>query len=116
MSSTEDTLEHHLDAFGNQDIDAVMEDYTDESTIVTNMGRFDGLDEIEGLFEDLFAEFSHSEASIDMREQVVEGEFAYITWRGETPDNVYEFATDTFHIPGEYITFQTFAGKITPKE
>ncbi|MFB6112670.1 MAG: nuclear transport factor 2 family protein [Halodesulfurarchaeum sp.] len=116
MATTTDVLEHHLDTFGTQDLEGVMEDYDDESVIVTNMGTFRGLGEIEGLFEDLFAEFSMDGASIDMVQETTEGDFGYIVWEGETPENVYEFATDTFYIPEETIEFQTFAGKITPNE
>ncbi len=116
MSSTEAVLEHHLDAFTEQDLEAVMEDYVEDSIVVTNMGTFRGLEEIEGLFENLFAEFSQEGSSITMDEQLVEGEFGYIVWHAETPDNVYEFATDTFHIPDDAISFQTFAGKLSSKE
>lgn len=116
MSSTESVLDHHLEAFGNQDLEATMADYTDESTVVTNMGTFRGLDEIEELFTGLFEEFDDPDTSITMEETLVEDEFAYIIWHAETPENVYEFATDTFHIPDDVISFQTFAGKITARE
>jgi len=116
MSTTAEILEHHLEAFGGQDLPAIMEDYTDESVVVTNMGTFRGLEAIEGLFEDLFAEFSQEGSTIEMEQETVEGEFAYIVWEAETPDNVYELATDTFHIPEDKIRFQTFAGQITPKD
>lgn len=115
MSTTESVLDHHLDAFGSQDLEAVMEDYDDDSMVVTPDETFRGLDEIEELFAALFAEFSTEDASITMRERTVEGDFAYIIWEGDTPENAYEFATDTFHVPEDTITFQTFAGKIEPK-
>jgi len=115
MSTTEAVLEHHLDAFGNQDLAEVMVDYTEESVIVTNLGTFRGLDEIEGLFADLFEEYSQPGSVVDVDETVVEGEFAYLLWHGETPDNDYEFCTDTFHVPDDTIDFQTFAGKVEPK-
>ena len=115
MSTTESVLEHHLEAFGSQDLGETMADYTGESVVVTNTGTFRGLDEIRTLFEDLFAEFSQEGSSIDMQLETVEGEFAYIVWEGETPDNVYEFATDTFYVPDDTIQFQTFAGKVEPK-
>ncbi|WP_306060551.1 nuclear transport factor 2 family protein [Natronococcus wangiae] len=115
-TTREDVLDHHLEAFESQDLEAVMEDYTEESTIVTDMGTFRGLDEIEGLFANLFDEFDHPDASITMEEQLVEGEFGYIVWHAESAENVYEFATDTFHIPDDAIAFQTFAGKIRQKE
>ena len=116
MSDTEDVLEHHLDAFGNQELAEVMVDYTEESVVVTNLGVFRGLDEIEGLFADLFDEFSQQGGVIDVDDTIIEDEFAYLLWHGETPDNDYEFCTDTFHIPQETIEFQTYAGKIEPKD
>ncbi|WP_122090104.1 nuclear transport factor 2 family protein [Halalkalicoccus subterraneus] len=116
MSTTESVFEHHWEAFIEQDVAGIMEDYTDGSVVVTNMGTVRGLEEIEGLFEDLFAEFSDPEATITMDEQLTEGEFGYIIWHAETPENVYEFATDTFYIPDGTIEFQTFAGKLSPKD
>ena len=112
---TEPILDHHLDAFASQDLEEIMVDYVDDSVIVTNLGVFRGLEEIEGLFSDLFAEFSQEGVTLEVDDTIVEGDFAYLLWHAETPDNVYEFCTDTFHIPGETIDFQTFAGKIEPK-
>lgn len=116
MSTTESVLDHHWKAFGEQDLEATLEDYTDESVVVTQADVFRGREEIEGLFEGMFAEFSDSETSITLEERIVEGDFGYIVWQAETPDNDYEFATDTFYIPDGEIVFQTFAGKITPKD
>ncbi|MFB6160020.1 MAG: nuclear transport factor 2 family protein [Haloferacaceae archaeon] len=116
MSTTRDVLEHHLDAFGEQDLEEVMADYVEESVVVTNMGTYRGLDEIEGLFEDLFADFGQagSEIAVDQRE--IEGDVAYIVWHGETPDNVYAFATDTFVVEDGAIVTQTFAGQVEAKD
>lgn len=116
MTTTERVFEHHWTAFTEQDRSEIMEDYTEESVIVTNVGTFRGLDDIEGLFDDLFAEFSHEEATIEKEQETVRGDFGYIVWEAESPDNVYEFATDTFYIPEDTIRFQTFAGDIVPKE
>lgn len=115
MTSTEAVLDHHLEAFETQDLEAIMADYADESTLITNMGTFRGREEIEGLFKDLFIEFDDPDTSITMDKRLVEGEFGYIVWHAETPDNEYAFATDTFYIPDGEITFQSFAGQINPK-
>ncbi len=114
MTTTEDVLDHHLDAFTAQDLDETLVDYTDDSVVITNMGTFRGLDEIEGLFADLFAEFSQDGSRIDLEQKTVEGEYGYIVWDGETPDNDYEFCTDTFVVQDGTIHRQTFAGKIEP--
>jgi len=115
MSDTGSVFDHHLDAFANQELAEIMLDYDDESVVVTNVGVFRGLDEIEGLFADLFDEFSRPGTNIEVDDRIVEGDFAYLLWHAETPDNVYEFCTDTFHVPDDTIEFQTFAGKIEPK-
>jgi ketosteroid isomerase-like protein len=116
MSTTDNVLDHHLDAFANQELAEIMVDYAEDSVVVTNLGVFRGLDEIEGLFADLFDEFSQEGATIEVDDTTVEDDFAYLLWHAETPDNVYEFCTDTFYIPEETIDFQTFAGKIEPKD
>lgn len=116
MTDTDAVLDHHLEAFANQELEETMIDYDDDSVIVTNMGVFSGLDEIEGLFADLFDEFSQEGTTLEVDDTIVEGEFAYLLWHAETPDNVYEFCTDTFHIPEGTIEFQTFAGKVEPKD
>lgn len=115
MSTIDNVLENHLDAFANQELDEIMADYGEDSVVVTNVGVFRGLDEIERLFTDVCSEFSQDGTSIDFDDTIVEDKFAYLLWHGETPDNVYEFCTDTFYIPEETIEFQTFAGNIKPK-
>jgi ketosteroid isomerase-like protein len=115
MSDTETVLDHHLDAFTSQDLDATLADYTDDSVVITNMGVFRGLDEIETLFSGLYEEFSQSRTTVELDEKTVEGDLAYIVWHGETPDNDYEFCTDTFLVRDGIIHRQTFAGKVEPK-
>jgi ketosteroid isomerase-like protein len=115
MSDTESVFDHHLEAFANQNLDEIMVDYDDDSTVVTNLGVFRGLDEIEGLFSNLFEEFSQDGTTLEVDDTIVEDEFGYLLWHAETPDNVYEFCTDTFYVPAETIEFQTYAGKIEPK-
>lgn len=116
MSETEAVLDHHLEAFANQELGEIMIDYVEDSVVVTNVGVFRGLDEIEGLFADLFDEFSHQAATIEVDDTIVEDDFAYLLWHAKTPENVYEFCTDTFYVPEETIDFQTFAGKIEPRD
>jgi ketosteroid isomerase-like protein len=116
MSDTDRVLDHHLDAFANQDLEEIMVDYVEDSTVVTNLGVYRGLGEIEELFTGLFDEFSQEGTTLEVDDTIVEGDFAYLLWQAETPDNDYEFCTDTFYIPEDAIEFQTFAGKIEPRE
>jgi len=50
-----------------------------------------------------------------MKQQAVEGDYAYILRSAETADNVYEVGTDTFVVRDGKIVAQSFTGKITPK-
>jgi len=113
--SVEAVLDHHLDAFVTQDLEMVLEDYDDDSVVVTNTGTYRGMDEIEELFTAVFDEFSQEGSTVELDQKEVTGDTAYIVWHGETPDNDYEFATDTFQIRGGVIEHQTFAAKVEPK-
>ncbi len=114
-ASTQEVLDHHLQTFGAGDLDGILEDYTDESTIITPDGVRRGRIEMSDFLSTLFAEFAKPGMSFSMDQQVVEGEIAYIRWSAETADNTYELGTDTFLIRDGKIVTQTFAAKTTPK-
>ena len=65
--------------------------------------------------EAMIAEFGKPDLVFRMKQQSVEGDYAYILWTAETADNVYELGTDTFVVRNGQIVAQSFAGKITPK-
>ena len=116
MSSTEDVLDHHLDAFGAQDMEENLKDYGEDSVLITHSDVFRGIDEIEGAFEAFFEEFDHPDTELSVDRKVIEGDVAYITWNAETPENVYEFATDTFLIRDGAIETQTLGAVVSPKD
>jgi ketosteroid isomerase-like protein len=115
MSSTQEVLEHHLETFAAGDMDGILEDYDDDSVIITPDRTYRGIDEITEFFEGLFADLGQEGSDADVPIQKVEGDVAYITWHGETPDNVYEFCTDTFIVEDGIITTQTYGGKVVSK-
>ena len=115
LKTTDAVLEHHLTAFMDLDIEEILADYTDDSVVITNMGTFRGMEDIRGLFEGFFEEFSQGNVDMEVDQQTVDGDVAYITWHGETPDNVYEVCTDTFIVEDGIITTQTYGGKVEPK-
>ena len=114
-ATTQQILDHHLKAFGEGDLEGILEDYTDSSLLFTPDGILRGPSEMRPLFEALFAEFAKPGASFDMKNQSVEGETAYIVWAAETADNVYELGTDTFTVRDGKIVAQSFAAKVVPK-
>ena len=49
------------------------------------------------------------------RQREVDGDTAYIVWKAETANNLFEIGSDTFIVKNGKIVTQTFAGKISPK-
>lgn len=113
--STKAVLDHHNETFGNQDLDGVLEDYDEDSVIISHTGTFKGLDEIRGMFEAFFEELGHPDATFILRSEVVEADVAYITWEAESPENRYEFGTDTFVVEDDVIRYQTWGVKVSAK-
>jgi SnoaL-like domain len=103
--STEEVLRNHLRS-ARVGVDAVMEDYTDQSVLITHHATYRGLAEIRvfftALFESLPAGFFDT---MTMRREEVDGEFAYIVWEREP---VISRATDTFVVRDGKILLQTF--------
>ena len=114
-ASTQQVLDHHLQAFGTGDLDGILEDYTSGSIIIEPDGVHRSREEMSAFFSTLFAEFAKPGMTFSMDQQVVDGEIAYIRWSAETADNTYELGTDTFLIRDGKIVAQTFAVKTTPK-
>lgn len=115
MSSTSDVVAHHLESFGAGDIDAMLADYASDAVMFTPDGPLMGRDAIRPMFEAMLAEFGQPGMSFEMTTQSVEGDAAYIVWKAETADNVYEMGTDTFVVRSGKIVAQSFAAKTTAK-
>jgi len=114
-ASTEEVLNHHLQAFGKGNLEAILAAYTEDSILCTQDGVLEGLDEIRPFFESFFTEFAKPGASFGMDRQTVRGELAFIAWHAETADRVIELGTDTFIVRDGKIVAQTFAAKTTAK-
>ena len=115
MASTKEVLDNHLNCFGKGDLNGILSDYTPGAVLFTADRLLKGTDEIRPLFQGMIAEFGKPGAVFSMKQQFVEGDYAYILWAAETADNVYEMATDTFVVRDGKIVAQSFTGKITPK-
>jgi len=115
MTYTKDVLDHHLKAFDQGDLNGILSDYVPDAVLFTKDGALKGLDRIRPLFEGLIAEFGKPGATFNMKQQLIEGDHAYILWTAETADNVYELATDTFILREGKIVAQSFTAKIKPK-
>ena len=115
MPTTNDVLDQHLKCFADNDLAGVLADYSSDAVFFTPGEPLRGRDAIKPFFHALLSEFAKPGASFSMRQQSVDGEYAYILWSAETADNSYESATDTFVVRDGKIVAQSFAAKITPK-
>ena len=111
---TKEVIEHHLSAFGQNDLQGVLSDYTDESIILTPDATIKGLAEIEPFFAGLFEGFPTDGTDFSLDKMTVENEIAYIIWHATTPSLDVPFGTDTFVVEDGKIVRQTFAGVINP--
>ncbi|MDC0738324.1 nuclear transport factor 2 family protein [Cognatishimia sp. SS12] len=115
FADPEAVFDHHLQAFVDRNMEQNLADYTDDSVVIIPNAIFRGLDEIEGFFGAIFQEFAQDGSSFELTEKRVEGNVVYISWRAETPDNSYVYATDTFVIENDKIVTQTIGLVVEPK-
>ena len=115
MGSTKDVLDNHLKSFWEGNLEGILSDYAPGAVLFTPEGPLRGIDAIRSLFQAMLAEFGKPGAAFSLKQQFVEGDYAYILWTAETADNVYEMATDTFVVREGKIVIQSFAGRIVPK-
>lgn len=113
-NQTEETLNNHIYAFGKGDVDAIMADYAEEAIFFTPEGALHGKAEIRSLFEQLLVDFPPGSV-VDITQQIIEGEIAYLVWDGESQKLKIPFATDTLLIRDGKIVVQTFAAQIEAK-
>jgi ketosteroid isomerase-like protein len=113
--TTKEVVDHHLRCFGEGDLTGLLSDYAPDIVLFMPDGPLRGTDAIRPFFQALFAEFGKPGASFSLKQQSVEGNYAYILWTAETAENVYEVGTDTFIVLDGRIVAQSFAGKILPK-
>jgi ketosteroid isomerase-like protein len=115
MATSSDVLDHHLKCFGESDLAGIMTDYSSDAVLFMPSGPFKGPEAIASVLKTFMTEFSKPGSSFSLQQKSVEGDYVYILWSGETADNSYELATDTFVILNGKIVAQSFAAKVIPK-
>lgn len=114
--STEDVLNHHLQAFSAGDAEEAAKDYDDQSVLFTQDGQIVGQAAIKeamgGFFSGIFKPGTY-EFVMDTTE--IAGDVAFITWHADTQSHEISMATDTFVVRDGKIAAQTFAAQMNPK-
>jgi len=112
---TKSVLDHHWEAFVNNDLEAVMEDYSEASILVTPDATYRGLEEIRQNFINAFLAFPTNRSTLTLNKSIVEQDIGYILWEADVPEFKLTYATDSFIIRDGKILRQTYAGMATPK-
>jgi hypothetical protein len=92
-----------------------MADYSADAVFFSPEGALRGPEAIRGVFQKLFSEFSKPGASLRSRLTLIEGEYVYLVWTAETPDNFYDLASDLFVIQNGHIRMQAFTASVRPR-
>jgi predicted SnoaL-like aldol condensation-catalyzing enzyme len=111
-AATRALLQRHLSAFLDNDLEAVLSDYTDESMLVTADATYTGRQAIRGFFAELVPLFPKAKSRLDLDRMVVDGEMAFIVWHATTPAVKVTLGTDTFVLKDGKIHRQTFVGQM----
>lgn len=108
--STEEVWSHHIEAWEARSVEAIVEDYSDESVLILNNEIFKGQSAIAHVFRKLFGIFDAGSNRIDT--PIVFDRFVYITWHFTPTGKQEQFGTDTFVIESGKIILQTIASTL----
>lgn len=111
---TKAVLIHHLTAFGNNDLDEILKDYTEESQVLTPGGPLNGLAAIRQFFADYFVTIPTGSA-FEMKQLTVTHNVGYVAWSSDSAIAQIPMGTDTFFLEGDKIRFHTVADYRIPK-
>jgi hypothetical protein len=107
---TQAVLDHHWETFVSNDLEGVMEDYTEESVLITPDATYEGLEEIRQNFINAFKAFPVQTSTLTLNQNKVVKDVGYILWEADTPEMTLTYATDSFIIRNGKIIRQTYAG------
>jgi ketosteroid isomerase-like protein len=108
-----DVFDRHVAAFTCGNLDAVLNDFGEQSVVVTSDGVFEGREQIRALYQNLLAEFGRIDRgdSPGFTFDVVHArhDTLFIAWHAESKHYVFPFGTDTFICNGEQVQRQSIA-------
>ena len=106
MSRTpQEIFQHHAEALGAADIDAIVSDYSDDAIFITPDGTLRGKDGVRQGFEKLLSDLPNAEW--DVPTQIFEGDVLFIEWSAVSARTKATDGIDTFVFDGDSIRVQT---------
>jgi ketosteroid isomerase-like protein len=82
--TTQEILQHHMESIGAGNVDQILNDYTEESVILTAEGAIKGREKIRELFENFTTHMLPPGSDFELIQQLVDGDVAYVVWKAES--------------------------------
>ena len=102
----------HINSFLDNNLEALLSDYTNESVLITQAATYSGPKEISAFFVDLNMHFPKQQSNFVLDKVVVNDDLVYIVWHAKTPSLQVPIGSDTFILKDSKIYQQTFVGQL----
>jgi len=103
--SPQEVFQHHAEALGAGDLDAIVEDYSDDAVFITPDGVMRGKDGIRKAFTQLLADVPNADWALPT--QIYEGDVLFLEWTATAAGTKVEDGIDTFVFRDGQIVVQT---------
>jgi len=108
--------QHRIEAFGRGDLEALVGDYTAESTILTPMGNMVGADMARSMISGFLEEFGMQGTTFEVIRTNGTDRVAHFAWKAETPKTSYRFGSETYILDDDgKVSVHVFDGDMVPK-
>jgi hypothetical protein len=101
----QEVFQHHAEALGAEDVDAIVEDYADGAIFITSDGVLRGKDGVRRAFEKLTSEVPG--ATWELPTQIYEDDILLLEWKAASSAAKVEDGIDTFVFRDGLIRVQT---------
>lgn len=93
---SEEVIRHHLESFEKRDVDAIVQNYAEDAVMFVPGRLIEGRDAIKVFYGHFTTNVVPAGSEIEVLENIVHDEIAYLSWTAETEHIKITFATDTF--------------------
>ncbi|MGY1690464.1 nuclear transport factor 2 family protein [Geodermatophilus sp. SYSU D01105] len=100
----QEVFEHHVEAIGAGDVDAIVADYAEDAVLITPDGVTRGRDGIRQVFTSLLGDLPDAHWEVPTR--IYEGDVLFIEWTA-VAEKARAEGVDTFVFQGDLIRVQT---------
>jgi hypothetical protein len=114
--STEVVVGRHVQAFLANDVDALLADYAADALLCTPEGAYRGHAELRAFFERVLPAFPAGATTLDIKQQIVDGDLFYVVWSSASPVADVPTACDVFIVRDGKLAYQCFAGEVIARQ